>query len=578
MFLRDVLGSWQAATAVTLGTGIAPGTAPMSAMVRRQLEQLGLTDAAMGIDCWIDWAGPVDMRLDDESAVQAACGIMHVHGRRSGHPEPLAVDYACTVASIIALQGVLAALIARARGRGIASVRTSVTQAALLSVSQYLASATAGEFLVRSGHDMPPPFTSADGVRFELEALEAETWQRFWRALGAPDGALRSGWPHFQRRFATATCPLPAELHDVAARHRLDEVLAASARAGTGVMRVRDCPSGGGPATPWRVTPLPGTARRLRRPSDLPLEGIVVVESARRVQGPLAGHVLHMLGAEVIRIEPPGGDPQRGEQPEADGCSARFLALNKGKRVVEMDLKTQTGRAAVAELVSGADVFLHNWAQPTALRLGLDVERLARVRPGLVYAAASGWGDALGPRPQTGTDYLVQAHSGLAAALRPQGTPPAPSLMTITDVLGGLVCAQGVLAALFQRVRTGRGARVESSLLSATGALPRPQIRPVWTPFDRPVRTADGYLMLSAQARSTPALTHRGLGLPDDERALAARLRSLPTAEWMTRLAAVGLGGVQVCDDLRELPRDPRFNRAITAGRYATVVPPWEFN
>ncbi|MDQ3786636.1 MAG: CoA transferase, partial [Actinomycetota bacterium] len=239
----------------------------------------------------------------------------------------------------------------------------------------------------------------------------------------------------------------------------------------------------------------------------------------------------------VLRIEPPGGDPARGVPP-----FARFAALNAGKRVVELDLTTTQGRAAARELVADADVFLHNWAPGRAEAWGLDADDLVAVRPGLVYAAASGWGPHLGPHPPLGTDYVVQAYSGLATALSPPGAPPAPSLMTVTDVLGGLVCAQGILAALLRPT----GTRVDTSLLSATSVIPRHRGE-----FRRPLRTADGAVALSG---SLPA------GVTSDR----------STADVLEVLRAQGVPAVAVTTDLGTLVDDPRFADALHR-------PPWEF-
>jgi crotonobetainyl-CoA:carnitine CoA-transferase CaiB-like acyl-CoA transferase len=461
----------------------------------------------------VEWAGPVEVPVRGEADVQAACGIMHVHGRRYGRPTQLGFDYAAVAAGVLASQGVLAARLAAVRGISVRRVTTSVAQAALLAVSQYLAAATADdpddEFAAGG-----PPFVSADGVRFELETLDAQAWQRFWVPLGAGETAVRRGWRPFQHRFATATCPLPEALHQATRAVVFADLAAFAAGAGVSVVPVRE----GFPpedVRPWRVTRVAGppAAPGLGTGTSLPLDGLVVVESCRRVQGPLAGHLLRMLGATVVRIEPPGGDPARGVPPMAGDCSARHLALNRGKRVVEIDLNTPAGRRAVHELVAGADVFLHNWAPGKAAALGLDASQLSAIRPGLVYAAASGWGDL--PRPPLGTDYLVQAHSGIAALVNPDR--PEPSLMTLTDVLGGLVCAAGVLAGLLARARTGAGQRVDSSLLSAA-AVCRP---------DRPPRPA--------------------------------------------------VPSVEICTDLAELAADPRFRRTLEHDGCCFVRPPWEF-
>ncbi|MEU0383239.1 CoA transferase [Streptomyces chartreusis] len=566
----------------------APATAPVAAGVAAHLLDLVGDPATATVGWEIDWQGPLSAPLADERAVQAACGIMHVHGRAAGHPAPLAVDYASTVAGVLAAQGVCAALLARAAGADVTRVRTSVGQAALLALAQYLAAATADgdspeEGLARPGEELVPgcPFVSADGVRFELEALDAERWLGFWQLLGADRADTGRGWRSFQQRFATATCALPPALSATARRAPYPAVRSAADRSGAAVLPVRRDPLPPTLTPPWTLTPFPepgGTTTGRACTAAAPLEGLRVVESARRVQGPMAGHVLRLLGADVVRIEPPGGDPMRGIPPMAGTCSARFSALSAGKSVTEIDFTTDAGRRAVRELVSEADVFLHNWAPGKAARLGLDAEDLRAARPGLVYAWASGWGDALGPEAPVGTDYLVQAHSGLAAAVRPADEPPAPSLMTLTDVLGGLTCAQGVLAALLARLRTGRGGRVDSSLYSAAALVPRGRKRPEAP--DRPLRTRDGYVWLGAQAGERPERLARALGLAASASAaaIASRARTRPTAAWLPALAAAGVTATPVCTSLADLARDPRFAPALTVGKYAAPLAPWEFS
>ena len=141
------------------------------------------------------------------------------------------------------------------------------------------------------------------------------------------------------------------------------------------------------------------------------------------------------------------------------------------KRLLRSNIKSPAGRQRLLRLVADADVFVHNWPPGRAARLQLDAGQLLGASPGLVYAWASGWGDTLGPTPPLGTDFMVQAYSGLGAVLRSPGQAPAPSLMTLTDVLGGLICAQGTLAALLAAGMTGAGQRVHSSLMSAAAVL-----------------------------------------------------------------------------------------------------------
>ncbi|MFF2654140.1 CoA transferase [Streptomyces sp. NPDC058045] len=527
----------------------------------------------------VDWAGPLPLPLDGERDVQAACGLMHVHGLAAGRPAPLAVDFAGTAAGVLAAQGVTAALVARARGGHPTTVRTSVAQAALLALAQYLAAATSPEPGTQLAPGRPE-FVSADGVRVELEALYAEQWLHFWQHLDAPLAAVRHGWRPFQERFGTAVCPLDPALAAAVHAVPLTALRTAAEHSGAALLPVREDPAAPEQVPPWTLTALPGPARPAPAEGGplprLPLAGLSVVESTRRVQGPLAGHVLRLLGARVLRIEPPGGDPMRGIPPTAAGCSARFSALNSGKDTTEIDFTTTAGRDAVRQLARGTDVFLHNWAPGKAARLGLDAEDLHRVQPGLVYGWASGWGGALGPRPPVGTDYLVQAHTGLAAALRPGDEPPAPSLLTVTDVLGGLLSAQAVLAALLARFRTGRGQRADSSLYSAAALVPRSPRRAQHGPLERPLACLDGYLWPGTEARAQPQRTARALGATDPA-ALPATVRHRPTAEVHTVLTASGLPATPVCTDLAALARDPRFAPAVGIGAHAFVHPPWEF-
>ncbi|MFV2213548.1 CoA transferase [Actinomadura sp. LOL_016] len=488
-------------------------------------------------ECRIGWSGPVRVPMRGEHDVQAACGVMQVHGRAAGGPRVLPVDFASVCAGVLAAQAFTAGALAALHGRTDVAATTSVAQAAALALTQYVAVATAEPGAGRpspapfAGAERTPPFRSSDGVRFEIETFDAERWLGFWTALGADRAAIVRGWPPFRQRFGTATCALPPELGKTAGEHDYRTLRAAAEAANVSVVPIRDttAPPPPAPTSPWRLTPLtpppapdspcsasdpppasgsaPASGTRcsasveVSRPvvpcsasgSTLwpgpavsggggdggPLAGVRVVESTNRVQGPLAGHLLGLLGADVVRLEPPGGDPLRGVPPMGgDGeCSARFLALNRGKAAVEADLKSAAGRDAALRLAASADVFLQNWPPGRAARFRLDAADL----PSLVYAHAGGWADAL-PAPQPmGTDYLVQAHSGVAALVS------GPTLMTITDVLGGLIAAEGAVAALFARARTGAGVRVETALIDAARLLREAVHSPVDGPPRAPV-------------------------------------------------------------------------------------------
>ncbi|MDD9377843.1 CoA transferase [Streptomyces sp. ZAF1911] len=570
--------------AVAEDAGPAAG-GPEAARVTLAESGPGLPDTATAT-ATVAWASPQASRMGvtDEATAQAATGIMAVHGRRDGLPRGLAVDYATAATAVITTQGLLASLLARARGceGAAAQPHTYVDRAGLLVVSQYLAASGADEGEAAELAPGGPPFTAADGTLFELETLDPGAWTGFWRALDAPADAVRAGWRPFQFRYATACAPFPGALHATTRAHGWQRIREAAAASGAEVCRLRSLEERAAEddgAAPWTLAPYgPGGRARPKAapPTPGPLAGMTVLEAGRRVQAPLAAHLLGLLGAEVVRIEPPGGDPLRGMPPACAGISARWLALNRGKRAVEIDIKSPADRLRLAELAAGADVFLHNWAPGKAAELGLDSADLARANPALVYAYTGGWGTGRIADPPMGTDFMVQARTAVGEAARPEGEAPAPSLMTLLDVLGGLLGAEAVLAGLLLRERTGRGVRVDSSLLGAADLLTAPALlrarrgersrRPAG--FRTPLRTADGWIApADADARAAAAIsgTHG--------------LAELSTEDALRALRAGGLAATAVTTDLADLHHDPRFAGSISRDAHgAPAVPdPWSF-
>jgi crotonobetainyl-CoA:carnitine CoA-transferase CaiB-like acyl-CoA transferase len=243
-----------------------------------------------------------------------------------------------------------------------------------------------------------------------------------------------------------------------------------------------------------------------------------------------------MLGADVTRVQPPGGDYGRAA-----------ATLHRAKRAVTLDLGSPSGRSDLVDLVGDADVFLHNWRPGKARQWGLDVSELSGLRPGLVYAHLSGWGEGAHPRGAAGTDFLVQAHAGLGEGLSPAGEPPVPSRVILCDLFGALVAAEGILTALLRRERTGGSWEVRSSLLAGAMALQEHALRdglgrPDWGPLDRPIATADGWLVVDGA-----------------ERRLSERWEARTAKEWEARLVDVGVPCAVVCDDLAAVPADSRF-------------------
>ncbi|MFF0473951.1 CoA transferase [Streptomyces sp. NPDC004284] len=521
--------------------------------------------------------GAAGSGVEDEATAQAATGVMAVHGRRHGAPRGLGVDCLATATGVLTVQGLLAGLIGQARGGPRAGgCTTTADRAGLLAVSQYVAAAGADEPEAVDPAPGGPPFASADGVLFELETLDPGAWAEFWRALEAPADAIRAGWRPFQFRYATACAPLPADLHEVTRRHAWARIRRAAALSGAEVCRLRTLAERAGEddgADPWTLRALgrgrPATVAPVT--ADRPLAGLTVLEAGRRIQAPLAAHLLGLLGARVVRIEPPGGDPLRGMPPACGGISARWLALNRGKEAVEVDIKAPGDRSRLRELVADADVFVHNWAPGRAAALELDAEHLAAVNPSLVYAYTGGWGDRLADAPM-GTDFMAQARTGAGEAVHPAGEPPVPSLMTLLDVLGGLHGTEAVLAGLLLRERAGRGVRVDSSLLGAADTLLAPALRRAASGADprrpagfrRPLRTSDGWIAPSDTC--APAAT-------------AYDVSGLCTEDALDQLRGHGLTATAVTTDLAALHHDPRLSGPIGRDAHgAPAVPdPWSF-
>jgi crotonobetainyl-CoA:carnitine CoA-transferase CaiB-like acyl-CoA transferase len=208
-----------------------------------------------------------------------------------------------------------------------------------------------------------------------------------------------------------------------------------------------------------------GTKARGLDMNDGALAGLTVLEIASYVSGPFAGMLLSDLGADVIKIEPPEGDPFRGWGK--DDYSATFGSLNRNKKSVVLDLKNDEGRRTLRQLVARADVLVENFRPGTMDRMTLGYEDLRALNDRLIYCSISGFG-AKGPyRDYPGYDTIGQAMGGLLSLLTEKSSP-RPMGISLSDHLTGIFACYGILAAVVARQRTGRGQRVETSLLEST--------------------------------------------------------------------------------------------------------------
>lgn len=204
---------------------------------------------------------------------------------------------------------------------------------------------------------------------------------------------------------------------------------------------------------------------------DLPLAGIRVIDFSRVLAGPYCTALLSDLGAEVIKIEPPGGDDYRAVGPFVDGESGLFCAMNRNKQSIVIDLKAQAGLELARSLCMRADVVVENFRPGVAEKLGIGYPSLCALNPSLVYASVSGFGQTGPESHRPAYDIILQAMCGLMDATgAPDGTPTLLG-EAVSDVVSGLFASWGVLAALLSREKTGKGTHVDVSMFDATLSL-----------------------------------------------------------------------------------------------------------
>jgi len=330
------------------------------------------------------------------------------------------------------------------------------------------------------------------------------------------------------------------------------------------------------------------------------LDGIVAIDLTQNVAGPYCTQLLGDFGATVIKIERPGiGDDSRRYAPAWSGGTAEpgdstaFLAYNRNKKSVCIDLDHPAGLAVVRRLAERADVFVHSLKPGSAEARGLGYDDLKARNPRLIYAAISGFGETGPMRQLPGYDPLGQAHSGVISVTGHPGAPPARVVVPIIDMGSGLWLFSGVLAAIIGRDRTGRGARVGVSLLEtgvawttlhmsnymATGDVPERtgSASPAAAPYEA-FETADGWIMIAAgNDRLFGRLCER-IEIPElirDDRfssnaarvprraelhaLIEERTRQRSTEHWVTALRAAGVPCSPI-NRLDQVHEDPQVN------------------
>jgi len=308
-----------------------------------------------------------------------------------------------------------------------------------------------------------------------------------------------------------------------------------------------------------------------------PLAGMRVLELAQIMAGPTCGMMLADLGADVIKVEKlPGGDDSRGyREPRVNGVSAPFLMMNRNKRGIAVDLKHPQGCAILLRLVRDTDVLTENYRLDTLEKLGLGYAALAKINPGLIYCAITGYGRDGPLADKGGFDLMAQGFAGLMAVTGEPGRPPVKNGNPVADVNAGILAVAGIAAAYAHKLQTGRGQLVDTSLLEAalqqtywhaaihfaTGESPGPggSAHPLTAPYQA-FHASDGWVNIGGANQPNWERITDVLGHPewrDDPRfatnsarmtnlaALTSRMDTVLStrtkAEWIERFDAAGV-------------------------------------
>jgi crotonobetainyl-CoA:carnitine CoA-transferase CaiB-like acyl-CoA transferase len=345
-----------------------------------------------------------------------------------------------------------------------------------------------------------------------------------------------------------------------------------------------------------------------------PLSGLLVADFSRILAGPYSTMLLADLGAEVVKVEGPGGDDTRTWAPpvreiDGQGVSTYYLGVNRNKRSVALDLKKPEDLAAAQELARRADIVVENFKPGGLGRFGLDYDTVAATNPGVIYASISGFGSGPGGRSLPGYDLIVQAISGLMSLTGdPQGEPYRAGV-AVFDVMAGLHATIGVLSALNHRRETGRGQHVEVSLLAsamsglvnqtsayaAGGVVPfrMGNSHPSLFPYE-PLPCSDGDLIITAGNDGQFRKLCEVLGLPElaadprflrneDRTAnrdelrplLVERLATRTKMEWFREIIAAGVpcGPINTIDQGVAFAEEVGLDPVVLVGEGDAAVP-----
>ena len=336
------------------------------------------------------------------------------------------------------------------------------------------------------------------------------------------------------------------------------------------------------------------------------LENMRVLDLTWALAGPFGTMMLCDLGAEVIKIERPGGgDRARQGEPKVDSFSSYFFSLNRGKKSVVIDLTQQTGKNLFLKMVGESDIVVENFTPGTMDKLGLGYKVIKRHNPGIIYAAGSGYGHTGPDSGKPALDIVIQGRGGLMSITGEENGPPVRAGISIGDISGGFFLAIGILSALHEKIESGEGQMIDVSMLDSmaaieenafvryftTGEVPRRlgSKHPVISPFQS-FPTKDGQIVLAATGPVEQwAMFLEKIGrldlLSDDrlldrttryrynrelEPIISEALKKKTTKEWIEEFEAIGMP----CAPLNSIADAAKDRQLISRGMFVDLPCP----
>ena len=349
-----------------------------------------------------------------------------------------------------------------------------------------------------------------------------------------------------------------------------------------------------------------------------PLKGLRVADFSQLVQGPSATQLLGDMGADIVKIEPRGGDWSRNWSVGdfyMNGESLSFIAFNRAKRSITLDLKAPEGKEIAMRIIKSSDILIEIFRPGVMDRLGLGYEALAKVHPGLIYCASSGWGQDGPYKERPGQDLLAQSIAGVLMLNGSAADPPMPVGIGLADLTASLHIVIAVLMAVYERQRSGKGQRIDINLLDSMMHMATQELTLYFNTLGEPVRSAAGVAYPCAGAPMGVYQTKDGfisiammpvgkigelVGVEGFEgndsrnvtenrdevkRKLEEGFKRKTTAELMDIFMAADIWAAPV-NRFPDVERDPqvRHNKTViefehpSAGKFRTVKPPMKFS